>query len=73
MQALHGQVVRVSPVSDQYINPMDLKGPAGHIAGKPGKVRWYGGRKKDQEFHIMNSWSFFFRDLFFFTAPFAYI
>jgi len=52
---------------------MDLKGPAGHIAGKPGKVRWYGGRKKDQEFHIMNSWSFFFRDLFFFTAPFAYI
>ena len=24
VQALHGQVVRVSPVSDQYINPMDL-------------------------------------------------
>ena len=24
VQALHGQVVKVSPVSDQYINPMDL-------------------------------------------------
>ena len=24
VQALHGQVVRVSPVSDKYINPMDL-------------------------------------------------
>lgn len=24
VQALHGQVVRVSPLSDQYINPMDL-------------------------------------------------
>ena len=24
MQALHGQVIRISPVSDQYINPMDL-------------------------------------------------
>ena len=24
VQALHGQVIRISPVSDQYINPMDL-------------------------------------------------
>ena len=24
VQALHGQVIRISPVSDQYITPMDL-------------------------------------------------